>query len=105
MRLRRAQMHARNDACRRSERHFAIDELIVKADRRRLLAGVGVIESAKSRPVDGAKAHRTRLATRIDLAIRQMESAELGTPAADGDDSGLGGARPTPGNLLPTLPH
>src|SRR5258706_14943823 len=71
MGLRRAQVHTRNAARRRSERHFAIDEFIVEADRRRLLAGVRVIESAQPRPVDGAKAYRPRLATPIELANGQ----------------------------------
>src|SRR6266849_9124965 len=103
--VRRAQQHTRNLARGRRQRHFAIDELIVEADRRRLLAGVREIESAKSRPVDGAKAHRARLATRIDLAIRQMESAELRTGATDSDDFGVGGRVAGRGDLVPTFRH
>src|SRR5262249_18074266 len=72
---------------------------------RRLLARVRVIERAKSRPVDGAKAHRARLATRIDFAIRQMKSAELRTGAADGDDFGVGGGVAARGDLVAAFRH
>src|SRR5215831_1321506 len=96
-------MHPRNGVCSRSEQPFATDEFVVEADRRRLRARVGVIKSAKSRPVDGAEAHRARFATRIDLAARQMESAELRTGAADGDDFGVGRHIPGRGDLVAAL--
>src|SRR5260370_2275880 len=105
MRLPRTQQHTRNLARGWRQRHFAIDELIVEADRRGLLAGVRVIESAESRPVDGAEAHRARLAARIDLAIRQMESAELRTGATDRDDFGVGSGVAGRGDLVATFRH
>src|SRR5260370_32752230 len=105
MRLPRAQQHTRNLARGWRQRHFAIDELIVEADCRCLLAGVRVIERAESGPIDGAQAHRARLATRIDLAIRQMESAGLRAGATDGDDFGVGGGVAGRGDLVATFGH
>src|SRR5262245_46161290 len=105
MGLWRAQVHAWNDASRRYKRHFAIDEFVVEADRRRLLAGVRVVERAEARPVDGAEAHRARLATRIDLAVRQMESAESHTGAADGDDFRVGRGVVGRGDFVPAFRH
>src|SRR5262249_17811290 len=66
---------------------------------------VRVIESAKSRPVDGAKTHRTRLATGVDLAIRETESAEFRAGAPDGGDFGVGSRVAGRGDLVPAFRH
>src|SRR5215470_12536009 len=85
VRARRTQMHARNEACCWRERHFAIDEFVVETNGSRILTRVRVIKGAKSRAVDGAETHRTRLAARIDVTVRQVESSEFCTGTSDGD--------------------
>src|SRR6185312_4546421 len=64
---------------------FAVDVVVVEADGGGVAARVGVIDAIQPRPVDGAQAHRTGLATRIHLAALQAKGAERAAGGADGD--------------------
>src|SRR5579871_358401 len=55
--------------------------------------------------MDCAEAHRARLAARVDLAIRQMESAKLGAGAPDGHDFGVSRRVAGRGDLVPAFRH
>src|SRR5207247_7094879 len=56
--------------------HFAVDEIVVESNSGRVLARVAVKDTAQARPVHRAQTHRARLATRVKIAIVQLESLD-----------------------------
>lgn len=57
------------------ERHLLVNEVVVEADGGSILAVVAVEDAVKMRPIDGAQAHRARLAGGVDVAASEVERA------------------------------
>src|SRR5438128_3215770 len=66
--------------------YLIVNEGIAKSDCCRVFSSVGKINPCRPCPVDGAKAHRTRLAGRVNLTIGKLESSKFLASFADGDD-------------------
>src|SRR5688572_8994378 len=64
------------------KRDFAVEKLVIKPCLGGILSGGGIVYPADARPIDGAQAHRTRLATRVDLGGIQAKTDKCpaGTP-------------------------
>ena len=84
-------------------RHLVVDEGVVEADRRRLVARVGVDDPREARPIGGGEAHRAGLAARIERRALEREGVDRAAGAADRDDLGMGGRVVRGGDLVPAL--
>jgi len=70
---------------RNRQRDFVVNEIVIKTNRRRVLAGVGEIDFFDARPVNGREAHGAGLATGVEFAIVELESLQ---PRACGANRG-----------------
>lgn len=66
------------------------DKFIVEPDFRRRFFCTGVIDSFWPGPIDSSHAHRTRLAARINLTVRQLEVIQISARPANGLNFGMG---------------
>src|SRR6266498_5564405 len=83
--------------------NFAENESIIKPDLRRLGSRIRVVNAPQSRPIDRAEAHRAGLATRVNVAVWQVERAKQRTGAANGYDLGMRGRVVARRNLIPAF--
>ena len=83
---------------------FLVDQVVIEINPLRVFAGVAVINFLEARPVDRRETHRTRLATRVEFAVVELESFEAFARIADGDHLGVCRGIVGGGDLIPAAP-
>jgi hypothetical protein len=81
-------------------RDLRIDQRIVEANERGIGRAVSETDASQVRPVDGAQAHRARLAGSKDFAIAQLEGTKLAARLTDGNDLRMCGGIECGGDLI-----
>lgn len=68
---------------------FLVNQIVVELNPRGVLPRVGVINLPQPRPVNRRQAHRARLATDVDRAIRQSKRLQFCAGVANGGNFGV----------------
>ena len=102
LRLKPHQSDARDGTLRFRQRYLVVDELVAEIDVVGIGGGVAVVDFLYPAPVDGAEAHRTRFARRVDDAVVEFECTELAAGGTDGGHLGMGGGVVVRGDAVDT---